>query len=262
MRSANFIGLRVDAVTFEELFDKIDRWLQDKSSRSHHIACQNVNNAVLALGDPELARIYAQADIAGADGMPFVHWIRAFVRPACDRLYAPDIVVELCRRARTAGYTFYLYGGSPETVQGMKRHLEERFPYLRILGCHSPPFRPATAEEDAAICAEINALGPDIVCVGLGTPKQDFWIDGHRDKIRGAVLVACGATFDFFGGRVKMAPRIIQRAGFEWLYRLAGPDRRRLWRRYTINNGVFLWNFALQLGRIRVRPASSESDER
>jgi N-acetylglucosaminyldiphosphoundecaprenol N-acetyl-beta-D-mannosaminyltransferase len=96
-------------------------------------------------------------------------------------------------------------------------------------------------------------LRPDIVLVGLGTPKQDYWIADHIYKIRGAVLVASGATFDFFGGRVRMAPRFVQRSGFEWLYRLLSRDFRRLWRRYTLSNAVFMSHFLLQVLRIHVR---------
>jgi N-acetylglucosaminyldiphosphoundecaprenol N-acetyl-beta-D-mannosaminyltransferase len=245
--STHFIGVRVDALTFDELFERVDTWLQDKSGPAHHVACINVYCATLTLEDPRLAAIYARADVAGADGMPFVHWIRAFVRADCDRLYGPDIISGLAERARDRGYTFYLFGGAADVLESMKRNLEARFPHIRIVGMPSPPFRPLTDEEDQAVCAEINQLRPDFVLVGLGTPKQDYWIDDHRDKLPGTVLLAVGAAFDFFGGRVKMAPRFVQRSGFEWLYRLAGPDFARLWRRYTVYNAKFLWHFARQL---------------
>jgi N-acetylglucosaminyldiphosphoundecaprenol N-acetyl-beta-D-mannosaminyltransferase len=135
----------------------------------------------------------------------------------------------------------------------MKEYLEERFPHIRIIGYQSPPFRPLTADEDAAVCDELNRLKPDIICVGLGTPKQDYWIEDHLYKIKGSVIIASGATFDFFGGRIKMAPEFIRKSGFEWLYRLMSKDFMRLWRRYIVMNGVFLWNFLLQVLRIRVR---------
>lgn len=258
MKSTHFIGTRVDAVTWDDLFEKVDAWLENKSARSHHVACLNAFCAALALEDSRLASIYNRADIAGPDGMPFVHWIRTFISPACDRFYGPDVVLRLTTRASERGYTFYLYGGAPETLEGMARYLESRFPYLRIVGKRSPPFRPLTAEEDREICDEINRLRPDIVYVGLGTPKQDYWIDDHIEKVRGAVLVACGAAFDFFGGRVRMAPRFIQRSGFEWLYRLLGRDFKRLWRRYTIYNVKFLWHFGLQLARLEDRTPAPE----
>lgn len=251
----NFLGVPVHALTYDEMAARVDGWLKDKSGRSHHIACLNAYCLTLACDDPRLARIYRAADIAGPDGMPFVYWIRAVHRRACDRLYAPDVVLELAGRARRAGYSFYLYGATPDVLQRMEAHLKARFPYLHIVGRRSPPFRPLTADEDDELCREINALRPDVLCVGLGTPKQDFWIDAHLHSIRGAVMLSAGATFDFFGGRVRMAPRWVQRSGFEWLYRLLGPDWRRLLPRYTLMHARFVWRFGLQLLGLRYRSA-------
>ena len=258
LRHVNFLGIPVHSLTYDDMAAQVDGWLQDKAGRSHHIACQNAYCLTLASDDPRLARIYRAADIAGPDGMPFVYWIRSVHRRACDRFYAPDVVLELAARARTAGYTFYLYGATRDVLQGMEANLKARFPYLRIVGRHAPPFRPLTAEEDAQLCREVNALQPDILCVGLGTPKQDFWIDEHLHSMPGTVMLSAGATFDFFGGRVRMAPRWIQRSGFEWLYRLLGPDWRRLLPRYTVLQARFLWRFGLQLLGLRYRNAVRE----
>lgn len=255
LKSINFISVGIHALTYEDIFDRIDQWLQKKESRSHHIACLNAYGLSLTIDDPLLTEIYNSADIAGPDGMPFVYWIRRVHRLACDRFYAPDIVHQIAGRAKIRDYTFYLYGGAPEVVERMKQFLEASYPYLRVVGYYAPPFRELTEVEDNEICAEINALSPDILCIGLGTPKQDYWIDNHIYKIRGSVMISCGATFDFFGGRVRMAPRFIQRSGFEWLYRLLGPDFRRLFRRYTFMHAKFLWNFGLQLIGLRHRRA-------
>lgn len=249
---ANFLGVGVDAVTHEELFALVDEWIGDKRRRSAHVACINAYCATLASRDARLARIYNGADIVGADGYPFVFWIRRVLRRRTDRIAAPDTLLALAEHSRRTGYTFYLYGGELTVVVAMKAYLERRFPHIRVVGYRSPPFRPLTAAEDAEVCAEINALAPDIICVGLGTPKQDYWIDTHLEKIRGGVMLASGATFDFFGGRVKMAPAVVRRSGFEWLYRLTH-DFRRLWRRYTLTNLEFLAKFALQVTRVSVR---------
>lgn len=251
----NFLGIGLDAVTYAEVFDLVDSWRADKNGRSHHIACINAFCVTLAQGDARLRRIYSGADIAGPDGMPFVRWIRRFGGQPCDRIAAPDTILALAEEAKQRGFTFYLYGGDPEMAAGMKRFLEQRCPHIRIVGHRSPPFRPLTPEEDAEICREINALQPDIVCVGLGTPKQDYWIEDHLYKIRGAVLIASGATFDFFGGRVSFAPEWVRNSGFEWLYRLFGKDFKRLWRRYILYNAKFCALFLLQLLRVRPVPA-------
>lgn len=251
----NFIGTELDAITYEEIFEKIDGWIKDKDGRSHHIACINAFCATLATEDERLSRIYSMADIAGPDGIPFVKWIRRSLKKPCDRIAAPDTILELAKHSKKTGYTFYLYGGHPDVVVKMKEFLEGKFPHIQIVGYMSPPFRPLTEEEDEQICAEINALKPDIISVGLGTPKQDYWIDDHLEKIRGSVIIASGATFDFFGGRIKMAPKFIRESGFEWLYRLLSPDFPRLWRRYILYNGKFMWRFFLQLTGIRPQKA-------
>ena len=221
--------------------------------RSHHVACINAYCVTLALHNPRLAKIYNGADIAGPDGIPFVRWMRRIFKMSCDRIAAPDTILELARHSKKTGYTFYLYGGTSDVVVKMKEYLEERFPHINIIGYYSPPFRDLTEEEDQEICAEINQLKPDIVCVGLGTPKQDYWIEDHLYKIRGSVLIASGATLDFFGGRIKMAPHYVRQSGFEWMYRLIGKDFFRLWKRYIPMNLEFLWHFLLQVLNIRVR---------
>jgi N-acetylglucosaminyldiphosphoundecaprenol N-acetyl-beta-D-mannosaminyltransferase len=248
---ANFLGIGVEAITYDELIEKLDGWIRDKSGRSHHIACINAYCVALARKNDRLARIYNGADIAGPDGMPFVKWIRHIHGADCDRIAAPDTILELAKRSKEKGYTFYLYGGHHDVVKRMKEHLEKNFHHLKIIGYYSPPFRPLTEEEDKAICEEINRLKPDIICVGLGTPKQDYWIEDHLHKIRGSVFIASGATFDFFGGRIKIAPDWIRRSGFEWLYRLCSKDFFRLWKRYIIYNLEFVTFFLLQNLRIK-----------
>jgi N-acetylglucosaminyldiphosphoundecaprenol N-acetyl-beta-D-mannosaminyltransferase len=250
----DFLGVKLDAVTYDEIFELVDAWTADKQGRSHHIACINAFCVTLAQEDRRLRRIYSGADIAGPDGMPFVRWIRFFRRVPCDRIAGPDTILALAEASRRRGYTFYLYGGHPAMAIGMKEYLERRFPHIKIVGYRSPPFRPLTAQEQEEVCREINALEPDIVCVGLGTPKQDYWIEDHIYRIRGAVLIACGAAFDFFGGRVSFAPEWIRKSGFEWLYRLLGKDFKRLWRRYILYNAKFCALFLLQLARIRPVP--------
>lgn len=242
----NFIGIGLHPITYAELYETIDKWIVDKSGRSHHIACINAYNLALSLRDKKLYRIYNASDIAGADGMPFVRWIRTVSKQKCDRLAAPDIILKLAEHAKIKNYTFYLYGGSPEMCIKMKQFLIDRYPHIRIVGAYSPPFRKLTEEEDKKVVDEINALKPDIICVGLGTPKQDYWIDDHIYSIKGSVMIASGATFDFFGGRIRMAPEFIRRSGFEWLHRLLGKDFKRLWKRYIVMYPVFLFNFILQ----------------
>jgi N-acetylglucosaminyldiphosphoundecaprenol N-acetyl-beta-D-mannosaminyltransferase len=250
MKKVNFIGTNVDVITFEQLFAKCDAWLKDKQARSKHIACVNVNCAVESYLNPQIKDIFNRADISGPDSMPFVYWIKFFTGRSCDRLYAPDIILQLCQRAMTKNYRLFLYGGADGVPERMKSFLEKKFPGINIVGIYSPPFRSLSPKEDQEICNKINSTNPDFVIVGLGSPKQDKWIQEHLDKIPGTVMIASGAAFDFFAGRIIQAPVWIQRSGFEWLFRLT-QDPKRLWKRYTLYNLIFLVNFFLQITKFK-----------
>jgi len=254
-KSYNFIGVEVEALTYPEFFSYVDRWISDKSSRSHHIAIINAYCATEAMQNKRVADIYNKADLIGPDGMPFVYWLKWMLKRPCDQFDASSIIMNLAKKSEETGYSFYLYGGHPDVLNKMKDKLETLYPHINIVGYMSPPFRPLTSEEDNAICAEINLLKPDIICVGLGTPKQDYFIDQHIYKIKGAVFVPCGAVFDFFGGRVKRAPKMVSNLGFEWLFRLFSKDFKRLWYRYTVINMIFLWNFFLQIAGYKKLPS-------
>jgi N-acetylglucosaminyldiphosphoundecaprenol N-acetyl-beta-D-mannosaminyltransferase len=251
-QKCNFIGTGVDILTYQELFEQCDRWLQNKQARSRHIACVNVNCAVEGHLDRKVAEIFDRADISGADSMPFVYWIKLLTGKQCDRLYAPDIILELCKRSinHNHNYRLFLYGGADGVPQKMQSFLESKFPGVNIVGAYSPPFRQLTSEEDQKVCDLINQTRPDFLIVGLGSPKQDKWMQEHLTKIPGTIMIAAGAAFDFFGGTINQAPIFIQKSGLEWLFRLF-QDPKRLWKRYTIYNIIFLWNFFLQIVKFK-----------
>jgi N-acetylglucosaminyldiphosphoundecaprenol N-acetyl-beta-D-mannosaminyltransferase len=260
LNKMNILGINMDCLSYEEMHRIFQQWLSDKSTRSHSLALINVNCCVSALFDTKLVDLYNSADIVGIDGMPFLKWARAFHKKNCDRFYAPDLMLEVSSSAKEHGYTFFLYGGAHDAPEKIEAYLSERFEGIKVVGKYSPPFRALTEEEDHAVCDMINAARPDFLWVGLGSPKQDVWISEHRDKIRGTIMVASGATFDFFSGRIKQAPAWIRESGFEWLYRLT-KDFRRLWVRYLVYNFIFVVMFALQLTGLRSYGARTEGTQ-
>jgi N-acetylglucosaminyldiphosphoundecaprenol N-acetyl-beta-D-mannosaminyltransferase len=244
---ANFTGVRVEAITLQEVLRRIVAWTREKTAPARHIGCINAHNCALAISDARLRAFYNSCDIAGPDGMPFVHWMRLFYRQRTDRIYAPDVLRYLLRSSPQHNLRFYFYGAAEDVLEHMIDSIRRNYPKAGIAGYFAPPFQPLDKSEDRRIWSEIARLEPDVICIGLGAPKQDFFIRDHLHCVRGAVFIGCGATFDFFGGRVQQAPKIIQRMGFEWLFRLLGPDFRRLWRRYTYQHLIFLGNFIRQL---------------
>ena len=195
--------------------------------------------------DPRLAAVARGASMALCDGMPLVFAGRRFARLPVDRCYGPDVMLEVMDRGRAAGLRHYLYGGADEdTLERLRANLLARFPGLCIAGGRVPPMRairpgdPPDAEDEAA-CRDIEASGADVVWVGIGTPKQDYWIERVRDRLPAPVLVAVGAAFNFHAGTVRQAPRWMMRWGLEWLFRLCA-EPRRLWRRYLLGNPRFV----------------------
>ena len=194
----------------------------------------------------------AGADFIVPDGQPLVWALRALGAQGASRVYGPDLMIEACRRASKTGATMYLFGGRNDgALVQLTLNLRRRFPGLQIVGGHSPPYRPPTAEEESAIVDEINASGADIVWVGTGQPKQELWMAQMRPMLNAPLLIGVGAAFDFHSGLVPQAPALLQEAGLEWAYRLAR-EPRRLWRRYLRYNPRFVIEFASQLrGRRR-----------
>jgi N-acetylglucosaminyldiphosphoundecaprenol N-acetyl-beta-D-mannosaminyltransferase len=226
-----------------------DRWLIDKEAKARSLGLINVNCCVSALLDSRLRDIYNSADMVGIDSMPFLKWARMFYKNDADRLYAPDIMLYVSMKAKEKGYRFFFYGGYPGAPDRLEAYLKERFEGINIVGKYAPPFRALTAQENESVCDMINDARPDFLWVGLGSPKQDLWIQENKDKLKGCIIIPSGATFDFFSGRIRQAPQIVRDFGFEWLYRLM-QDFKRLWVRYTVYNIIFIAVFILQLVRV------------
>jgi N-acetylglucosaminyldiphosphoundecaprenol N-acetyl-beta-D-mannosaminyltransferase len=259
-KTIRFLGLPLHCVSYQDTFQIFDKWINTRPHRGRSVALINVNCCVSGLLDRNVRRLYQQADLLGIDSMPFLHIARLFKNKSSDRLYAPDMMLEAAKESQRRGYKFFLYGGAEGAPETMANFLKSAHPDVQIAGTLSPPFRQQTAEEDEADCRTILESGANIVWVGLGSPKQDLWIADHCDKLPGCILIASGATFDFFSGRIKQAPRLIRNIGFEWLFRLF-QDPQRLWKRYTLYNFLFLGAILLEvtgLLRLTETPRSRE----
>jgi N-acetylglucosaminyldiphosphoundecaprenol N-acetyl-beta-D-mannosaminyltransferase len=190
------------------------------------------------------------ADWATPDGMPVVWALRALGAKSVGRVYGPDLMLALTELSAQRGYAQFYLGGGEGVAERLAMTLQARFRNLRVAGHACPPFRPLNDAEEDALVQALNASGAQIVWVGLGSPKQDLWMQRFRPRLAAPLLVGVGAAFDFFTGGQKQAPRWMQRSGLEWAFRLAH-EPRRLWRRYLIYNPKFLFQLALQLAGLR-----------
>ena len=247
----NVLGVGVSAVSMAQALDAIDKWIRTREP--HYICVTGVHGVIESQRDPVLRRIHNAAGLVTPDGMPLVWLGRAGGFRHVERVYGPDLMLAVCERSLTRGYRHFLYGGAEGVPELLADRLRERFPGLQVVGVYSPPFRPLTSEEDAALCRMVDDARPDIVWVGLSTPKQERWMAAHVGRLSAPVLVGVGAAFDFHAGLKRQAPRWMQRSGLEWLFRLL-TEPRRLWRRYLLNNPLFVWYVALQMLGLRRIP--------
>ncbi len=247
------LGVHVSAVTMESAVAEIGRWIRD---REPHYACvTGVHGVVECQDDPELLRIHNASGLTTPDGMPLVWASRQAGARSVRRVYGPDLLLAMGDAAAREGWSFFLYGGRSGIPERLAARLVARFPGLRIAGTWSPPFRPLTVEEDHALVDRINAAAPDVVWVGLSTPKQERWMAAHVGRLAAPALIGVGAAFDIHAGTLRQAPPWMQRAGIEWAYRLFR-EPRRLWRRYVRIIPRFLWGIARRRPRMVSGPAA------
>ena len=195
---------------------------------------------VSAKENDKYARMYNESTMTAIDGMPFVRKARRMGIP-CERCAAPDIMGPVLAAGIAKGATHFFYGGkNDELLLKLRNNLEKNYPGINIVGMYSPPFRPLTSEEDAEVINQINEAHPDFLWVGIGAPKQEMWMKNHRDSIKGTCMLGVGAAFDFMAGTLDKAPKWIEEAGIEWLYRLI-KEPKRLWKRYILGGIKYCW---------------------
>jgi N-acetylglucosaminyldiphosphoundecaprenol N-acetyl-beta-D-mannosaminyltransferase len=240
---ANILGVGVSATTMEITLRTIEAWIARPAS--HYVCVTGVHGVMESWRDEALRHIHNSAGLVTPDGMPLVWLSRLMGFRQVERVYGPDLMLTVCARSAQQGHRHFFYGGAPGVAEKLASRLQARFPGLRVAGVYSPPFHALTPEEEEAGVERINAATPDIVWVGMSTPKQERWMSEHRGRLNAPVLIGVGAAFDFHAGLKRQAPRWMQQSGLEWLFRLV-MEPRRLWRRYLINNPWFLWLVLLQ----------------
>ncbi len=229
----NVIGVGVSALTLASARDLV---LGVRGQlRRGYICLGTAHGLTEARRDPELRRIYNASWLTTPDGMPLV-WLGPH---GVERVYGPDLMLAVCEAGRATGLRHSFIGGAPGVAEELKQKLTARFPGLEVVHTCSPPFRALDANELAALRAEIARARPDVIWIGLGTPKQEKFMAAHWRDFDAGVLIGVGAAFDFHSGRVPQAPRWMQRSGLEWLFRL-GTEPRRLGWRYLTTNPLFV----------------------
>lgn len=230
------LGVPVSMINMQGAVATIIGWI--RRGEAHYVCVRDVHGIMQAQTDAEFLAIHDRAGLVTPDGMPLV-WIGRIRRGASvGRVCGADLVDAICAASPANGIRHFFFGGKVGVAEQMAQALTLRYPGLNVVGTLSPPFGKLSKEEDDAVTQCILAAAPHIVWVGLSTPKQEYWMRDHLDRIPGATLIGVGAAFDFHAGQVKRAPKWMQRSGLEWLHRLIA-EPRRLWRRYLVMAPLF-----------------------
>jgi len=251
----NILGVGISAINLDQAVKIIVHWTEHRQKQ--YVCVTPAHGIMDCQRDANLRKIFNCSGLTTPDGMSVVWLLRILGYRNVNRVYGPDLMESICQHTSiNRRLRHFFYGGAEGIPEILSEMLRIDFPHLNVVGTYSPPFRPLTAEEDQEIVAQINAAEPDIVWVGISTPKQEKWMSDHVESLNASVLIGVGAAFDFLSGTKKQAPKWIQRSGFEWLFRLAN-EPKRLWRRY-IEYPYFIILILFQFLGLKSYPMRSE----
>jgi N-acetylglucosaminyldiphosphoundecaprenol N-acetyl-beta-D-mannosaminyltransferase len=249
VESTDILGVQISALNMGLAVETIERWIDAREK--HYVCICTVHTIMECQRSNQLRETVNSAGIRTPDGMPLVWLSRRAGHSEVSRVYGPDLMLELCGRSGSTGHRHFFYGGGPGVAETLIDRLTIKYPELHVAGIHTPGMLASGQLEERDVIEKINASGADVVWVGLGAPKQDWWVANHRSLLDAPVLIAVGAAFDFHSGRVAQAPPWMQRNGLEWLFRLY-QDPRRLWKRYILDNSQFVIRLAFRSVRSRL----------
>jgi N-acetylglucosaminyldiphosphoundecaprenol N-acetyl-beta-D-mannosaminyltransferase len=255
----NILGVGVHAINMQTAVDFLDD--AATNGKKGYVTVTGVHGIVEAQDDHQFRDILNGSMLTTPDGMPTV-WIgRRRGHKEMDRVYGPELMIEVCRRSVDRGHTHFVYGGQEGVAGQLVSAIEDQVPGVIFVGTHTPPFRPLNAEEESELREKLEDLQPDFFWVCLSTPKQEKFMAEYLEKLPATVMIGVGAACDILTGRVKDSPRWVKRSGLQWLHRLI-QEPERLWKRYLINNPRFVRKLLREswLQRFGGTPPVTESD--
>lgn len=253
---ANVLGVGVHALDLEEACRRIVA--AAKAGETGYVCCCDANSVSWARRDPEHRQRLNHAMLVTPDGMPVVWLARRDIHRGIDRVYGPDLLLAVCAATEDTDLQHYFYGGGQGTADRLVERLRKQFPRLPVAGVKSPPFSDFPDDVLNTAAKTLREVAARIVWVGLSTPKQERVMAGLSARLPGTILLGVGAAFDLHSGRIRQAPRWVQRSGTEWIWRLA-LEPRRLGPRYLRNNPLFLLRAFAQLSGVKRYPIDEAS---
>lgn len=228
------MGCEIDNLTMEETLQRVGGFIAD--GRPHQHVVVNVDKLVKAAHDPQLRRIINDCALVNVDGMPVVWASRLLGRPLKERVAGIDLFDALMHRAAAEGWRVFLLGAEEAVVQEVRRRYAERLPALQFAGVRNGYWKP---EEEDAVVSQIAASRADLLFVAISSPKKERFLGQHQQRMRVPFAMGVGGSFDVAAGKVRRAPRWMQRSGLEWFFRFL-QEPRRMVRRYFVEDMAFL----------------------
>jgi N-acetylglucosaminyldiphosphoundecaprenol N-acetyl-beta-D-mannosaminyltransferase len=247
--SSSIFDIPIDLAQPADLLRTVASWASDRRARRvMYVNAHVVNQARVT---PGLSQALQRADLVYCDGYGVRLAARALHREVPHRMTGADWIWGLAALCELSGQSVYLLGSEPPIARQAAARLSRWYPRLDVVGAHHGFFE-LDSPHNQRVVEDIVEHQPQIVLVGMGTPKQELWVDRYADQLGGAVVWTVGALFDYVSGHTPRAPRWLADNGLEWIFRLA-IEPQRMWRRYLIGNPVFL---------SRVLAESKQSPER
>ena len=237
------LGVPVDPVDLELALARAAELLRLR--KKEYVCALSVHGVLEARRNPQVARAFADAAMVIPDGRPMVWVGRMQGWRGIDQVTGPDLMSAMFSRPEFAGYSHFFYGGNDGVARELAAVWRRKFPGTRIAGTFTPPFRDLRPSEERDLIELLNICEPDIIWVGISTPRQELFMRRLLPQLDHGLLLGVGAAFDFHTGRIRDCAPWIKRVGLQWLHRLV-QEPRRLWRRNLLN-ATFLWHIALQL---------------
>ena len=239
----NILGVDVHALDMPKTVNALIQTVEEK--RKGYVCFAGVHGIMEAQRDPALKSIYRDALIVAPDGMPTVWLGRHKGFSQMRRVFGPELMIDFMGRPECRRYRHFFCGGEPGTAECLRERMLKRFPWINIVGLYSPPFREMTQCEEREMTALVNSTRPDIIWVGLSTPKQEKFMARYLAAFDTKLMLGVGAAFLFHTGKIKDSPEWMKLAGLQWLHRL-WQEPSRLWRRYLLNNSMFIFKIILR----------------
>ena len=238
---ARILNSRFDQLTLPETVDLVTELV--RSGERGYLCTVNVAILMMMRSNARLQRFVDEASIVVADGQPLIWASRLLSAPLRKRVAGVELVDALCERAEREGFGVYLMGARAQVVEAVANRLAGRYPSLRISGFAHGYFPLEASRERARAIAK---SGAEMLFVGMGVPRQEYFLQDHWTELGVSLALGVGGSFDVLAGIRKRAPRLVQTIGLEWLFRLA-QEPRKLWKRYLITNPQFIYHLSREL---------------